>query len=151
MNLRPPRQFLHSLQGQSTGFHLRIVVLNKSKFTNVSLPLIWDFRIPGQSLRKENCHNSRTSDDIDMALGPVRKLHKSKKTASKNLTVTSCRKIATSLSVFQITANLEQSGSQISDTQSVKRMVSLKVIFYLTKTENITKKSLTQLSHYCFE
>ena len=23
--------------------------------------------------------------------------------------------------------------------------------FYLTKTENRTKKSLTQLSHYCFE
>ena len=31
MKPRPPKQFLHSLQGQSTGFHLRIVVLNKSK------------------------------------------------------------------------------------------------------------------------
>ena len=25
-----------------------------------------DFRISGQSLIEENCHNSRTSDDIDM-------------------------------------------------------------------------------------
>ena len=34
---------------------------------------ISDFRIFGQSLIKENCHNSRTSDDIDMKLGPVTK------------------------------------------------------------------------------
>ena len=35
-----------------------------------------DFRISGQSLIKENCHNSRTSDDIDMKLGPVTKPEK---------------------------------------------------------------------------
>ena len=35
------------------------------------------------SLIKENCHNSRTSDDIDMKLGPVIKLHKRNKTTSK--------------------------------------------------------------------
>ena len=29
---------------------------------------ISDFLISGQSLLKENCHNSRTSDDIDMKL-----------------------------------------------------------------------------------
>ena len=29
---------------------------------------ISDFRISGQSLIKGNCHNSRTSDDIDMKL-----------------------------------------------------------------------------------
>ena len=34
------------------------------------------FRISGQSLIKENCYNSRTSDDIDMKLGPVTKLDK---------------------------------------------------------------------------
>ena len=34
------------------------------------------FRISGQSLIKENCHNSRKSDDIDMKLGPVTKLDK---------------------------------------------------------------------------
>ena len=32
---------------------------------------------------KENCHNSRTSDDTDMKLGPVTKLDKRKKTTSK--------------------------------------------------------------------
>ena len=33
---------------------------------------------------KESCHNSRTSDDIDMKLGPVTKLYKRNKTTSKN-------------------------------------------------------------------
>ena len=44
---------------------------------------ISDFRISGQSLIKENCHNSRTNDDIDMKLGPVTKLDKRNKTTSK--------------------------------------------------------------------
>ena len=35
-------------------------------------------------LIKENCHNSRTSDDIDMKLGPVTKIYKRNKTTSKN-------------------------------------------------------------------
>ena len=39
---------------------------------------ISDFRISGQSLKKENCHNS--SDDIHMKLGPVTKLDKRNKT-----------------------------------------------------------------------
>ena len=44
---------------------------------------ISNFWISGQSLIKVNCHNSRTSDDIDMKLGPVTKLHKRNKTTSK--------------------------------------------------------------------
>ena len=48
---------------------------------------ISDFRISGQSLIKENCHNSRTSDDIDMKLGPVTKLDKRNKTTSKKFDV----------------------------------------------------------------
>ena len=35
---------------------------------------ISDFRISGQSFINENCHNSRTSHDIDMKLEPVTKL-----------------------------------------------------------------------------
>ena len=35
--------------------------------------------------------------------------------------------------------------------ESAKFMFSLIVTFYLTKNENGTKKSLTQLSQYCFE
>ena len=41
------------------------------------------FRISGQSL----CHNSRTSDDIEMKLGPVTKIDKKNKTTSKKLDV----------------------------------------------------------------
>ena len=37
---------------------------------------ISDFRISGQSFIKENCHNSRNNDDIDMKRGPVPKLEK---------------------------------------------------------------------------
>ena len=47
--------------------------------------VISDFRISGQSLVKRNCHNSRTSDDIDMKLGPVTKLDKRNKTTSKKI------------------------------------------------------------------
>ena len=46
---------------------------------------IFNFQISVQSLIKENCHNSRTSDAIDMKLGPVTKLDKGNKTTSKKL------------------------------------------------------------------
>ena len=110
---------------------------------------ISDFRISGQSLIKEKFHNCRTSHDIDMKLGPVTKLDKRNKKTSKKLTLTSCWKIVTSLSFFGFLANLKQSGGRILDTESEKVTFSVIVIFFLTKTENRTKKSLTQLSHYC--
>ena len=53
--------------------------------------------------------------------------------------------IMTSLSFFQFMANLEQSEGRIPDAQSLKLLFSLIATFYLTKTENRTKKSLT---HY---
>ena len=43
---------------------------------------ISDFLTSGQSLIKDNCHNSRSSDDIDRKLGPVTKLDKKNKTTS---------------------------------------------------------------------
>ena len=87
-----------------------------------------------------------------MKLGPVTKPDKRNKTTSKKKwTMTSCRKIVTSLSFFEFLANLEQSGGRIPDTDSAEVMFSVTVTFCLTKTENRTKKSLTQLSHYCFE
>ena len=46
---------------------------------------------------------------------------------------------------------MEQSGSQIPDTWSLKLIFSLIVTLYLAKTEKRTKRSLTQLSHYYFE
>ena len=56
-----------------------------------------------------------------------------------------------SLSFFGFLANLEQSGGRIPDKESSEAMFSVTVTFCLTKTENRTKKSLAQLSHYCFE
>ena len=38
--------------------------------------VISDFWVPGQSLINKNCHNSRTSNDIDMKLGSVTKIDK---------------------------------------------------------------------------
>ena len=46
---------------------------------------ISDFRISGQSFINENCHNSRTSDDIDMKLGPVTKNDKRKTATSRTI------------------------------------------------------------------
>ena len=65
--------------------------------------------------------------------------------------MTSCQQIVTSLLILRFMVNLEQSGRRILDAQSVKLPFSLIVTFYLTQTENRTKKSLTQLSYYCFE
>ena len=77
---------------------------------------ISDSQISGQSLIKENCHNSRTSDDIDMKLGPVTKLDKREiKRRQKYLAMTSCRQFVTSLLFFRFMANLEQSRSWIPD------------------------------------
>ena len=112
---------------------------------------ISDFGISGQSLITENCHNSRTSDDIDMKLGPVTKPDKRDKATSKKLTMTSCQKIVTSLSFFGFLTNLEQSRDWIPDIESAKVMFSVIVTYFLTTPENRTKKSLTHLSHYCFK
>ena len=86
-----------------------------------------------------------------MRLVPVTKPGKRNKKRQKDLTMTSCRKIATSLPFFEFLYNLEQSGGRIPDTESAKVMSSVIVTFFLAKTERKTKKSLTQLSHYCFE
>ena len=51
----------------------------------VGFPLITQNGQSGQSLIKRNCHNFRTSDDIDMKLGPVTKLDKKDKTTSKKI------------------------------------------------------------------
>ena len=45
---------------------------------------ICDFQISGQSFINENCHNFRTSHNIDIKLGPVTKLDKDA-TTSKNI------------------------------------------------------------------
>ena len=44
---------------------------------------IFNFRISGQSVWKENFHNSKKSGNIDMILGPVAKLDKGDKAILK--------------------------------------------------------------------
>ena len=120
----------------------------------LSKPQTGVFPIPGflvNPLENKNWYNSRTSDDIDMKLGPITRIDKRNKTTLKKITMTSYREIVTSLSFFGFLAHLEQSGDQIPGTESAKVMFSAIVTFRLTKTENRTKKTLTQLWHYCFQ
>ena len=42
---------------------------------------IFDFQIFGQSVIKENCHNARTNNDINIIFGPVTK-HDKRNTAT---------------------------------------------------------------------
>ena len=88
---------------------------------------------------KENCHNSRTSNDIDVKLGSVTKLNKWSKTRSKkfddDVMTANCD---VSVIFLQFIANLGPFGSRIPDESSVKRTFSLKENFYLTKTEKST-------------
>ena len=76
---------------------------------------IFGFRISGQSLIKENCHNSRTSNDTVMKLGPITKLDKRNRTTTKKFGDEVMSKILTSLLFLWFMANLEQSGSPILD------------------------------------
>ena len=109
--------------------------------TQTGVFLIWN----------ENGHNSRTRHDIYMTFEQVTKLDKKNKATSKNLTMTSCQQIKTSLIFVLFLAILQPSGSRIPDAWSIKSTFPLIVTFYLTKPENRTKKSLTQISYYCFE
>ena len=77
--------------------------------------VISNFYISLQSLIKQNCHKSRTSDDIDMKLGPVTKVDTSNETTSKRLAVKPCRQVLTSLSFFQFMTNFEPSQIHIPE------------------------------------
>ena len=52
---------------------------------------IFNFWISGQSFIKENCHNSRTDNDIDTKLGPIAKLDKRNTATPIDVTMKSCR------------------------------------------------------------
>ena len=54
---------------------------------------ISNFRISGQSLIKENNHNPRTSDDIDMKLEQIVKIDKRNKVTSEKFNDDVCQKI----------------------------------------------------------
>ena len=95
--------------------------------------------------------NSRTRDDIVMKLASVTKLDKRNKTTSKKLMMTSCQQTVTSFSFFEFMANLEPSRRRIPDAEFVKLTFPLQVTVSRTNTESRTKKSLAQISHYCFK
>ena len=78
-----------------------------------------------------------------MKTGPITKLEKRNKTASKNSDNDVMSKNCDVTVIFGFLANLEQSGGRIPDTESSKGMFSVTVAFCLTKTKNITRKSLT--------
>ena len=92
---------------------------------------ISDFQISGQSLMKENCHNSRNSDDIYMKLGSVTKIDKRNKTTSKSFDDDEMSENYDDIVVFRI---FVQFGA-VRRTDSGHRAVT----FCLTKTENRTK------------
>ena len=64
---------------------------------------------------KENYHNSRTSNVINMKLKPITKLVKINKTASKNFDHDVMSKNCDVIVIFLFMANLERSGSRIAD------------------------------------
>ena len=86
-----------------------------------------------------------------MKLGPVTKRQKRNKTTSKKFDDDVMLENCDVIVIFPIYGQFGESGSRILREYSVKLMFSLIVTFCPTKTENITTKSLTQLSHYCFE
>ena len=99
-------------------------------------------------------YNSRTSDDIDMKLGSVTKLNKRNKTTWKkvgqDVILTHCDVFV----IFPVNWSNPEARFQWkpdSRPKSVKSTFSLTATFYLTNTENRTKKFVTQLSHCCFE
>ena len=68
---------------------------------------ISDFRISGQFLLKENCHNSRTSDDIEMKLGLVNKLDKASKATLKKIDVNVMSENCDVIAIFWIFGQFE--------------------------------------------
>ena len=107
---------------------------------------ISDFLISGQFLIKENCHNSRTGDDIDMKLRPVIKLQKQNKTMSKKIDDD-----VMSENYGIILISKLDSGWIVCKTHVFVNNNFLSYLLSYKNWKKTLKKSLTQLSHYCFE
>ena len=74
---------LHSIRDS----HSKFGIHNSSQSSDIGQNSdggISNFQVSGQFLIKQNCHNYRTSDDIDMKLRRLTKLDKRNKTTSKN-------------------------------------------------------------------
>ena len=86
-----------------------------------------------------------------MKLGPVTKLDKKNKTTSKEFYNDVISRNCDVIAIFPLYGQFGAIQKPDSGRITVKLMFSLTITFYLTKTENSTKKSPTQLSHYCFQ
>ena len=79
-----------------------------------------------------------------MKLKSLTNFDKRNKTTQKNLTMASCQQNVMSLLFFRFMPNLAPFESWIPDAEFVKLTFSLRLTFYLTKTENRSEKSLGQ-------
>ena len=86
-----------------------------------------------KSLIIENCHNSRTSDDIDMKLGPVYKLYKRNKATSKNFDDDVMSGNCGVIVIFSIYSQFGAIRKPNSGRRVCKTYVFIKVTFYLAK------------------
>ena len=85
-----------------------------------------------------------------MKLGPVTKLDKRNKTTLKKKLgddLANCDVIV----IFSIYDQFGAIPKPDSECIVCKTYIFINSNLYLTKTENRTKKSLTHLTHYCFE
>ena len=110
-----------------------------------------DFRISRQFLVKENFNNSRTSDAIDMKLGAVTKIDKRNKTTSKKFDVDVMSWNCDAFVIFFIFGQFGAVQGPDSGYRLCNSYVFSYRTFCLTKNVKRTKKSLTQLLHYCLE
>ena len=109
------------------------------------------FQISGQSLIKEICHNSRTSDDIGMEVGPVTKRDKRNKTTSKKFDDDVTSECCSGIVISRIFGQFGAVRRPDSGHRVCKSYVFRNIKLFFPKPENRTRISLTQLSHYCFE
>ena len=86
-----------------------------------------------------------------MNLGPVTKLDKREKATSKKFDDDVMSENCDIIVIFWIFGQFGAVRMPDSGHGVCKSMFSVIVTFCLKKSENRTKKSLTQLSHYCFE
>ena len=86
-----------------------------------------------------------------MKLGPVTKLDKRNKTTSKKFDDDVMSENCDVIVIFPIYGQFGAIRKPDSGRIVCKTYIFINSNLYLTKSDNITKKSLTQLSYYCFE
>ena len=113
------------------------------------------FRISGQSLIKANCNNSRTSYDFETNTLTWPEKQNTLEKFDDDVMSENCDVVAIFPIYGQFGAIRKPNLGRIVCKTYIFIYSNYTLIvtehFYLTKTENRTKISLKQLSHYCFE